>query len=246
MKKILVFGIIFLNFSQVIFGQDTSSKVIILLPEPIYINTKGMNVFNSSKTTIYNPNYTIRDIEDKKVFENCNFKNYLSNYNCKDFYLFVEIEVSNLLIDKGSILSKTRSDSLEKLLKLAHKAYKKFSSTSDTTSVTSISFESFFKICLESRLLSTDLKRAYMDFLEMKKNRNEELTLNQFNLFIAESEKKTSKIIIESVFYKFKFISNKKKLDKLIAKKEIEFIKMNGMNFYQNKIDKVVYFYYEP
>jgi hypothetical protein len=76
MKKILVFGIIFLNFSQVIFGQDTTSKVIILLPEPIYIYTKGMNVFNSSKTTIYNPNYTIRDIEDKKVFENCNFKNY--------------------------------------------------------------------------------------------------------------------------------------------------------------------------
>ena len=204
-----------------------------------------MDVFNSSKTTIYNPSYIFRDIENKNVFENCNLKNYFSKFNCKDFYLFVEIGVTNLLFDKDFKLSESRSDSLEKLLKLAHKAYKNFKSASDTSSVTSSSFESFFKTCLERGFLNNDLSKAYMDFLEMKKIRNKDLSLSQFNLFIGESGRKTSKIIIESEFYNFKFISNKKKLDKLKAKKEIEIIKINDLNFYQNKIKKVVYFFYE-
>jgi hypothetical protein len=242
----LIITLCLLVLIQGIFAQDTSSKVIILLPEPIYINTKVINVFNTSKTTIYNPNYILRDIEDKKVFENCNFKNYFSKYNCKEFYLFVEIGVTNLLVDKDFKLSESRSDSLKKLLKLAHKAYKNFKSTSDTSSVISKSFESFFKKCLERGFLNNDLSKAYMDFLEMNKTRNEELSLNQFNLFIGETGRKTSKIIIESEFYKFKFLSNKNKLDKLKAKKEIEIIKIYDLNFYQNKIEKVVYFFYEP
>jgi hypothetical protein len=241
MKNLLILGILFLSLFQGIKSQDTISKVIILLPEPIYIYSKGMKAFNSSKTTICNPPYVIRDIEDQNLFQNCNFQNYFSKFNCKDFYLFVEIEVANLLIDKDFNLSQARSDSLEKLLKFANRAFRNFRSTRDTSSIIIKSFESFFNTCLQSGYFNSDLKKAYSDYLEMKNTSKQVLVENQFNLFIGETGKKSPVIILNSGLYKLKIVPTKKKFDKLKIKHKLELIEINDVNFYKNKSKSVVY-----